>query len=98
MIKGAVTKALIDLLKPIQADYQSSSEWQETTKKAYPPEDVKKKEKKVKNLGTKFPGAKGGIEAKADGHIEGAEKDRVNLATGAEEAMDNLDIEAKGFA
>ncbi|KAL8970636.1 MAG: hypothetical protein Q9183_001421 [Haloplaca sp. 2 TL-2023] len=99
LIKGAVTKALIDLLKPIQADYQSSSEWQEMTKKAYPPEpEVKKKEKKVKNLGTKFPGAKGGIEAKADGHIEGAEKDRVNLATGAEEAMDNLDIKAKGSA
>ncbi|KAL8874242.1 MAG: hypothetical protein Q9174_000398 [Haloplaca sp. 1 TL-2023] len=96
LIKGAVTKALIDLLQPIQADYQSSSEWQEMTTKAYPPTEAKKKEKKVKNLGTRFPGAKGGIEAKADGHIEGAEKDRVNLAAGAKEAMNNLDLKAKG--
>ncbi|KAL8738309.1 MAG: hypothetical protein Q9181_000898 [Wetmoreana brouardii] len=95
LLKGAVIKALIDLLKPLQEDYQTSPEWQESANKAYPPPEVKKKEKKVKDRGTRFPGAKSGIEAKPDGHIEGAQKDRVNLGTGAEKAMSNLDIESK---
>ncbi|RGP60711.1 tyrosyl-trna synthetase [Fusarium longipes] len=57
-LKAAVTEGLLALMNPIQADYQASKEWQEVTVKAYPP--PVKKEKKVKNLGTRFPGAKGG--------------------------------------
>ncbi|KAI1072179.1 uncharacterized protein FIESC28_09041 [Fusarium coffeatum] len=57
-LKAAVTEGILALMNPIQADYQASKEWQEVTVKAYPP--PVKKEKKVKNLGTRFPGAKGG--------------------------------------
>ncbi|KAL9600751.1 MAG: hypothetical protein Q9219_002992 [cf. Caloplaca sp. 3 TL-2023] len=92
LLKAATTKALIELLKPIQAEYQASPEWQEITSKAYPPPEVKKKEKKVKDRGTRFPGAKGGVEAKPDGHVEGPNQDRVNLGAGAEQAMNGLDI------
>ncbi|KAL9578828.1 MAG: hypothetical protein Q9212_005469 [Teloschistes hypoglaucus] len=95
MLKSGVTKALVDLLRPIQDEYTNSSSWQEVTNKGYPAAEVKKKEKKVKNLGTRFPGNKSGVEAKPDGHIEGAQKDQVNLGTGAEEAMNNLDMKPK---
>ncbi|KAI4129113.1 MAG: hypothetical protein LQ338_002411 [Usnochroma carphineum] len=95
LLKPAITRALIELLEPIQAEYQASSEWQDIANKAYPPPEVKKKEKKPKNLGTRFPGAKGGVEAKPDGHVEGKSKDRVNLGTDAEEAMSNLEIRSK---
>ncbi|KAL8950260.1 MAG: hypothetical protein Q9222_003704 [Ikaeria aurantiellina] len=95
LLKPAIIKALIDLLRPIQEEYDQSPEWQEIANKAYPPPEVKKKEKKAKDLGTRFPGAKGGIEAKPDGHIEGGSKDRVNLGTGAEEAMENLEVAQK---
>ena len=44
-------------MAPIQAAYQASPEWQEITLKAYPPPVVEKKQKKVKNRGTRFPGA-----------------------------------------
>lgn len=95
MLKPAITKALINLLKPIQGEYQASTEWQEIAIKAYPPEETKKKEKKVKDRGTRFPGSKGGVEAKPDGHVEGEAKEQVNLGTGAEEAMDKLGIQQK---
>ena len=45
-------------MAPIQAAYQASPEWQEITLKAYPPPVVEKKQKKVKDRGTRFPGAK----------------------------------------
>ncbi|KAL8930785.1 MAG: hypothetical protein Q9208_000326 [Pyrenodesmia sp. 3 TL-2023] len=95
LIKPAITKALIELLKPIQEEYQASPEWQEITNKAYPPPEVKKKDKKPKKLGTRFPGAKGGVEAKPDGHVEGRAQHQVNLGTGAEEAMDSLALAQK---
>lgn len=90
-----MTSALLGLLEPIQKDFQSSSEWQEIEQKAYPPPEVKKKEKKVKDRGSRFPGAKQGVEAQPDGHIEGKAKDQVNLATGSEAAMENLDVGTK---
>ncbi|KAL8716007.1 MAG: hypothetical protein Q9220_000674 [cf. Caloplaca sp. 1 TL-2023] len=92
LLKPAIIKALIDLLRPIQEEYDRSPEWQEIANKAYPPPEVKKNEKKVKDRGTRFPGAKGGIEAKPDGHIEGKSKNRVNLGIGAEEAMEKLEL------
>ncbi|KAI4093358.1 MAG: hypothetical protein LQ344_002946 [Seirophora lacunosa] len=95
VLKPAITKALIELLKPIQAEYQASAEWQDIANKAYPPPEVKKKDKKPKNLGTRFPGAKAGVEAKPDGHVEGNSKDQVNLGTDAEGAMQNLDIQSQ---
>ena len=51
-----MTEALNALLEPIQAEFKGSKEWQETEQKAYPPPEVKKKPKKEKNLGNRFPG------------------------------------------
>lgn len=46
-------------MAPIQAAFQSSKEWQEIISKAYPPPaPVEKKQKKVKDKGTKRPDAK----------------------------------------
>jgi tyrosyl-tRNA synthetase len=56
LLKPAVAKALNELLAPIQAAFQSSSEWQEIALKAYPPPP--KKEKKVKDKGSRHPGSK----------------------------------------
>ncbi|KAK7920949.1 tyrosyl-tRNA synthetase [Apiospora marii] len=58
LLKAATTKALTELLAPIQAAYQASTEWQEITLKAYPPPPPKVK--KVKDRGTGFPGPKKG--------------------------------------
>ncbi|KAL9129633.1 MAG: hypothetical protein Q9217_001951 [Psora testacea] len=95
-LKPAVTTALLELLEPVQKEFTLSKEWQDVEKKAYPPPQIKKKEKKAKNLGTRFPGAAREVEAKADGHVEGKGKDRVNIAEGAEEAMANLDMDYDG--
>jgi tyrosyl-tRNA synthetase len=68
LLKPAVIQALNGLLAPIQAEFEASSEWKKITELAYPPEVKKGKEKKVKNKGTRFPGA-----AKADGAPQAAE-------------------------
>ena len=96
MLKPAATDALLELLKPIQEEFQKSKEWKEVEQKAYPPAVVKKKEKKVKDRGTRFPGAIKEVEAKSDGHVEGDTKSQVDLATGSEEAMKKLDIATNG--
>ncbi len=57
LLKPAIAKALNSLLAPIQTAYQGSKEWQEVTLKAYPPEEKKKKVKKVKDKGSRYPGA-----------------------------------------
>lgn len=56
MLKAATTKALTELMAPIQEAYQASEEWKEITLKAYPPPPPKVK--KVKDRGTGYPGAK----------------------------------------
>lgn len=56
LLKPAVAKALVELMAPIQAAYQASSEWQEIALRAYPPAEKKKKEKKVKDKGSRYPG------------------------------------------
>ena len=65
LLKPAVSKALNALLAPIQTAYQESKEWQEITLKAYPPEDKKKKEKKVKNKGSRYPGGAKGADGES---------------------------------
>ncbi|KAK6825013.1 hypothetical protein PG990_003641 [Apiospora arundinis] len=61
LLKAATTKALTELLAPIQEAYQASAEWQEITLKAYPPPPPpEKKVKKAKDRGTGFPGPKKG--------------------------------------
>ena len=65
--------------------------------KAYPRAESKKKEKKTKDKGSRHPGGVAkGVEAQPDGHVEGARKDRVNLSSGAEAALENLDIKSNG--
>jgi tyrosyl-tRNA synthetase len=75
-LKPAVSKVLNELLAPIQAAFAASKEWQEVADRAYPPPP--KKEKKVKNRGTRFPGAQ----------KEKAEKDRAELEKSVEKAAE----------
>ncbi|KAI4134243.1 MAG: hypothetical protein LQ347_001695 [Umbilicaria vellea] len=96
LLKSGVTNALSALLEPIQADFQASQDWQAVEKKAYPAPETKKKEKKVKDKGSKHPGAAKGVEAQPDGHVEGEGKTQVDLGSGAESAMDKLDIKTNG--
>lgn len=58
LLKPAVSAALVSLMAPIQAAYQASDEWREITLKAYPPPE--KKQKKIKDRGTRYPGNKVG--------------------------------------
>lgn len=60
-------------MAPIQAEFQASQGWQEITPKAYPPEEKKKKEKKVKDRGTRFPGAAKAEAKSEDKPAEGGE-------------------------
>ncbi|KAI9832812.1 MAG: hypothetical protein M1826_000978 [Phylliscum demangeonii] len=98
-LKAAVTSALLEMLAPIQAEFQSSPAWQEIEKKAYPPAvPEEKKKKKVKDRGSKFPGASkasADVEAKPDGSIEGTKKAELSLgmAVGAEEALAKLSVD-----
>lgn len=57
LLKPAVAEALVRLMAPIQEAYQASPDWQEITLKAYPAPVVQKKQKKVKDKGSNYPGA-----------------------------------------
>jgi tyrosyl-tRNA synthetase len=67
LLKPAVADALNKLLAPIQEAFQASKEFQEIALKAYPPPEVQKKAKKVKKVGTGYPGAKGVASTEAGG-------------------------------
>jgi tyrosyl-tRNA synthetase len=90
LLKGAVTKALNDLLTPILAEFEASLEWQEVEKKAYPPAEPVKKKKIPKDKGSRYPGA---VKAQPDGSVEGPEKNHVDVGTDAEEAMTRLVVD-----
>lgn len=49
-----MAKALTQLLAPIKEAFNASKDWQDITPKAYPPPP--KKEKKVKDKGSRHPG------------------------------------------
>ncbi|GAB0137852.1 hypothetical protein EsDP_00006105 [Epichloe bromicola] len=75
LLKPAVAKTLNELLAPIHTAYQASKDWQEVALKAYPPPP--KKEKKVKDKGSRYPGggkpAGDAAPAKAeDANVDGA--------------------------
>ncbi|KAK3370381.1 hypothetical protein B0H63DRAFT_486891 [Podospora didyma] len=72
LLKPAISAALNELLVPINAAFQASKEWQEITLKAYPPEEKKKKIKKVKDKGTRYQGAPPAKVAAQEGKTEGA--------------------------
>ena len=98
LLKQATTTSLLTLLSSVQASFASNSQWQEVEKLAYPPADVKKKDKKAKNKGSKYPGSGSGavpggsaVEAQPDGHVEGPEKRVVEQTKGtAEEVLEKL--------
>lgn len=90
LLKGAVTKALVDLLTPIQAEFQASAEWQEVEKKAYPPAEPAKKKKTPKDKGSRYPGA---VKVKPNGSVEGPDKESVEVGNGAEEAISKLNVD-----
>lgn len=95
-LKPAVTAALNALLDPVQKEFQETPEWQEIEKKAYPVEQVVKKEKKKKDKGTFHPGAKKQVEAQPDGHVEGKDKATVDLGTeSGEKTIEGLTLEEK---
>ena len=70
-LKPAATEALLELLGPIRKTFEESEEWRAVETRAYPPPPApEKKKKKEKNLGTRFPGAKGGEKPAANGNVE----------------------------
>lgn len=56
-LKIGVTAAINELLAPIREEFASNPEFQEAEKKGYPVEVKVKKTKKLKNKGTRYPGA-----------------------------------------
>ncbi|KAF2795466.1 tyrosyl-tRNA synthetase [Melanomma pulvis-pyrius CBS 109.77] len=94
LLKPAVTDALIALLEPIQAEFQASQEWKDIETKAYPPPPAPpKKEKKKKDKGIFHPKK---VEAKPDGHVEGADKAEVDVGKdGGAQAIEKLGLEDK---
>lgn len=91
LLKAGASAALVDLLAPIQAEFQASSEWQEIEKKAYPPAEPAKKKKQPKDRGSRFPGA-GTVKANPDGSIEGKGKEEAQVGTAAEDALSKLEL------
>jgi tyrosyl-tRNA synthetase len=92
-----VTEALIQLLTPVQEEFQGNETWKCIEQKAYPPPPAPpKKEKKKKDKGTGYPGASKKVEAKPDGHVEGQDKAEVDVGVvGGEKAMAQLGLEEK---
>lgn len=84
LLKAGVTAALNELLAPIQAEFQANKKWQEVEKQAYPPAEPEKKKKRVKDKGTRHPGAA----AQVNGVVE--EKVEV-VESGNEEASELVD-------
>jgi tyrosyl-tRNA synthetase len=89
LLKGAVSKALVDILRPIQAEFLASPEWQAVEKKAYPPAEPAKKKKTPKDKGSRYPGA---VKAKPNGTVEGPDKGTTELATDADDALSRLEV------
>jgi tyrosyl-tRNA synthetase len=90
LLKSGASDALVDLLAPIQAEFQASPEWQDIEKKAYPPAEPAKKKKQPKDKGSRYPG--GNVSVKPDGSVEGEGKAEADVGKTAAEAMSNLQI------
>ncbi|EEA25440.1 Tyrosine--tRNA ligase cytoplasmic [Talaromyces marneffei ATCC 18224] len=70
LLKPAVAEALTYLMAPISEAYQNSPEWQDITLKAYPPPVVQKKQKKIKDKGSRYPGPDKEIEIPVHPKVE----------------------------
>ncbi|KAG5927365.1 hypothetical protein E4U42_002308 [Claviceps africana] len=84
-LKAAVAKGLNELLAPIQAAYQASKDWQQVALAAYPPPP--KKEKKVKDKGSRYPGG----DKTADNAAAPAKQEDVNV-DGAAAGVEKLSV------
>jgi tyrosyl-tRNA synthetase len=82
----------------MRVEFDSNKEWQDIEAKAYPPPPAKVKVKKVKNLGTGFPGKKkegaegSSVEANADGSVKGDGAEKVAVGTDVKDALEKLDV------
>ncbi|EYE98835.1 tyrosine--tRNA ligase TYS1 [Aspergillus ruber CBS 135680] len=93
LLKPAVNLALRRLLDPIQNEFNSSSEWQEIEKKAYPADAPKeKKQKTKKDKGSKYPGA-AKAEEQAEQGKEPSQATASDVGKSASEAMDKLSVQ-----
>ncbi|KAH8754128.1 hypothetical protein F5883DRAFT_187188 [Diaporthe sp. PMI_573] len=72
ILKPAVSKALNALMAPVRDEFANSPDFKELVERAYPPEVKHVKEKKKKDRGTMFPGAK---EKTAQGAADAAPAD-----------------------
>jgi tyrosyl-tRNA synthetase len=91
LLKAGASAALVDLLAPIQAEFQATPEWQEIEKKAYPPAEPAKKKKQPKDKGSRYPGGQA-VKANPDGSVSGKDKQEVDVSSSATEAMQNLGV------
>lgn len=93
LLKSSVTKALNDLLAPIQARFRASKEWQDIEQLAYPPPPTEqKKQRKMKDKGTRNPK---NVEASAqpDGSVANTEPHAtVNVGQSAQDALKRLSL------
>lgn len=73
-LKLGVTDVINSLLEPLRKEFLEDEEFQKIEKLAYPPPAVKaKKEKKVKNKGSRYPGGSKPEDAKVDEVAEAVE-------------------------
>jgi tyrosyl-tRNA synthetase len=89
LLKNSVSKALVDLLAPIQEEYRASASWQEVEKKAYPSAEPVKKKKTPKDKGSRYPGAAKANAIEATG---GPPTEPAKAEKGAEDAMSRLEV------
>ncbi|KAG8936958.1 hypothetical protein FRC03_000259 [Tulasnella sp. 419] len=80
-LKKTVSDAIVKLLEPIQADFESNEEWKEITAKAYPVEGAKPEAKKKKKVYHPPPPGKGKNPMSTEG---------TDATAGAEEAIETI--------
>lgn len=91
MLKSGVSEALNAVLAPIQAEFQADKDWQEALQAGYPTDDgKKKKDKKVKDKGSRYPA--GNVKTNPDGTVEGPDAEKVKLGGSVQDAMKNLAV------
>ncbi len=91
LLKAGASDALVELLAPIQAEFQASAEWQDIEKKAYPPAEPAKKKKQPKDKGSKYPGG-GAANSKPDNQGERNNAKKIEVGKDAEDAMAKLAV------
>lgn len=90
LLKAGVADALNAILAPIQAEFQADKDWQEALESGYPggQSEKKKKDKKPKDKGSRYPGVK----TNPDGTVEGPDAEKVKVGENVQDAMNNLAV------